>query len=530
MHNCPFPRLDILILGLATSCLFAPAASAQTRPADFDPSPMIKQLADADAAQGAAVIEKLTVEQVPAFIASFDPDSLRSDARDAIMQSIAEKVRKARDAQFDAFEALDNDWDSRTGLPTYKANGAHDPAWDKLAADALESSNKISRAAAAKKFRAAVDAGCTDPLIRYYDVRRSLDMETITPEAALARYRAILPDLDKSPYTPARKFQIRIRILSLCINELAHDPQTRPIAEEMWNGAVHLLPTLASEMPSPLLVREAIAILQKAGTTLGHDRKTDYDKINPHLATLLPNSTVPYAYAAEFYTKWAWDARGGGWASSVTEKGWKLFGQRLSLAEEAATNGANLDPLDGECPAKMIAICMGKSYDRPTMEKWFNRAMLADPDNYDACHAKYYFLLPEWGGSIPDVLAFGRECLKTGTVQSRIPVILLDIHSQLAQDSGQKDAYYAQPEVWKDIDAVYKKLLFDPSRVTTDHKQWLFDRAKYIKYAYTCHQWQTVLTLMDQYKDDVDMQVFGGKTVYNFYKKKATQQLTKSPV
>src|SRR5262245_43970923 len=34
------------------------------------------------------------------------------------------------------------------------------------------------------------------------------------------------------------------------------------------------------------------------------------------------------------YMHWAWEARGSGWANSVSEDGWKLFRERLGLAKK----------------------------------------------------------------------------------------------------------------------------------------------------------------------------------------------------
>ncbi len=177
----------------------------------------------------------------------------------------------------------------------------------------------------------------------------------------------------------------------------------------------------------------------------------------------------------------------------------------------------------------MISICMGRSYGRATMEHWFTRAMLANPDNLRACEAKSVYLYPQWFGNETDALEFGRECLKSGTAGNRIPIVLVDVHDRLAANSHDKDAYYAQPGVWSDIDAVYKKLLSGAEPDVT-LKRLRLDRAQYIQYAYDCHQWQALLDLMDKFKDDIDFNVIGGKGIYAFYKTKAKQQLAKAPV
>ncbi len=301
--------LRIAFLCFVLAALIAVGTSAQSRPSDsdFDPSPIIKLLTTADGKQASAILEKITIPHVPAFIAAFEPNDLREDAHDEILQQVGELVRRARTARVAADKTAEADWDSRTGLAIYKSAGLHNPAWDNLAIDALTTNSTTSREERRKKFKAAVDAGCPDPLVRYYNIRCGLLTKAILPEAALTEYLAILSELEKSAYTPVRTFWLRAQIVQLCLNDLAKSPANYEIASQQWAAAIKMLPTLAEEHGGPILLKDAVEILRSAGQKLGHSSKSDFDQIHPHLALLFPDSALPYDFAADFYVSWAWE-------------------------------------------------------------------------------------------------------------------------------------------------------------------------------------------------------------------------------
>jgi hypothetical protein len=106
----------------------------------------------------------------------------------------------------------------------------------------------------------------------------------------------------------------------------------------------------------------------------------------------------------------------------------------------------------------MIRVELGQGQGRDRMELWFHRAMQANPDNYDACSRKLYYLEPKWYGDAEQMLAFGRECEAGGNWNAGIPYILMKAHLDLAHytDAGwqprpQADYFQANPSAWDDI-------------------------------------------------------------------------------
>ena len=92
-------------------------------------------------------------------------------------------------------------------------------------------------------------------------------------------------------------------------------------------------------------------------------------------------------------------ARGTGFANTVTEAGWEGHKKHLGIAEEALRASWDADPTDPEVATEMIRVCLGRSLPRDEMELWFKRAMEADGDYRNACAAKFQYLLPKWHGT-----------------------------------------------------------------------------------------------------------------------------------
>ncbi|MGD0462934.1 MAG: hypothetical protein ABSB74_10645, partial [Tepidisphaeraceae bacterium] len=192
------------------------------------------------------------------------------------------------------------------------------------------------------------------------------------------------------------------------------------------------------------------------------DRRTLPAALFDELKKSSVDPSVALEVQGKFNTEYAWDARGGGWADSVTQQGWQLFGQRLAKAADALEQAWKLDPTNSDTAASMIDVELGQGQGRDRMELWFSRAMQADPDNYWACSQKLYYLEPKWYGSNEEMLKFGRECLAGGNWDAGIPYILVEAHLRAShytdggwQRSEQKAYFDNNPQAWDEISSVY---------------------------------------------------------------------------
>jgi hypothetical protein len=184
-------------------------------------------------------------------------------------------------------------------------------------------------------------------------------------------------------------------------NPLDPDPQAIRRADATWQQIVEALEHLRAD-PNDLIGMHEQARLYDA---LGEPSFTDSPDYPTHCAELgkwrdrMPDSPVPLVALANAHISWAWEARGAGWASSVTEDGWNKFHTRLDEALRMLERAIKLGVKDGE--AHRLRLLIGMAQDAPTekMLTWFHAGQRLDPLYYPLYRQMAVALMPRWGGS-----------------------------------------------------------------------------------------------------------------------------------
>ena len=232
--------------------------------------------------------------------------------------------------------------------------------------------------------------------------------------------------------------------------------------------------------------RSELVVLWNSMMHLSGDSKQAFEKIDATLAKIPAARGLRLHLTGDFYTHYAWRARGSGLAVGVTEVGWRKFTERAAEARKALEDAWDLDPTDSQSAAAMITVEMAIGEgNRVEMEKWFSRAMEADSDNLDACNRKLLWLEPKWHGSEEDVLDFGRACRDTRNWRAGIPLLVAEAHRRLAEylPITKRVDYYDNPAVWEDIHGVYTDYLKnDPDNQLV--------RSEYAAFCYLCSQYK----------------------------------------
>ncbi|HEX7862314.1 MAG TPA: hypothetical protein VF773_18400 [Verrucomicrobiae bacterium] len=416
---------------------------------------------------------------------------------------------------------------ARIYVPAYEQVGKKDPRWDEaakaylniLAAEAGEEEHnhdaeheKVIQAAREK----VIASGCKDPLVRYMILRQTRDPWRAHEEGT-NDWVQVAHELDGSGYHQYWKFFSYKRAAQALKSgsPRTNSPAVVHYRSETSTRLVQLVKDYT--LPASVMYEAVNSWINEDLSSAKNLREWTYQQIEPAMMQGWGDRVEPHIIRGAFNIKYAWDARGGGWASTVPEDGWEKMRERLGIARRSLSAAWAIEPQE-TIARQMLSVELGDSQGRPAMEMWFNRAMQVNPASYEACEAKLYWLMPKWHGSREDVIAFGRECLtnKNGNV----PLILQEGHRQLAtwheqSGKGKKDDYWKLPGVWEDCKASFEAFFAN----NPDGIGW---RHNYALAAYKCEKWND---LRKQIKllGPVNYSYFGGKEAFDEMVRKAEE-------
>jgi Domain of unknown function (DUF4034) len=125
-----------------------------------------------------------------------------------------------------------------------------------------------------------------------------------------------------------------------------------------------------------------------------------------------PESVTPRLALAETYVKFSYKARGDGYASTVSRKGWNLYYERNDLALSVLIEAAKLKE---RCPfwfEVMQHVVLAQGWEKQQARQLLDRAIAFEPHYYHFYREYAYYLLPKWYGARGDAEAFADETLK----------------------------------------------------------------------------------------------------------------------
>lgn len=115
-----------------------------------------------------------------------------------------------------------------------------------------------------------------------------------------------------------------------------------------------------------------------------------------------PESITAQVCLARALTRYAWNARGSGWANTVTDEGWRLFEERLARAW-TVLEGA--EDLAEKCPGWTEAaqtVALGQGWETADYFKMVDAAIAQEPTYGRYYTNACYYLFPRWYGETGD--------------------------------------------------------------------------------------------------------------------------------
>ncbi|MFE6686409.1 hypothetical protein ACFVFQ_07995 [Streptomyces sp. NPDC057743] len=139
------------------------------------------------------------------------------------------------------------------------------------------------------------------------------------------------------------------------------------------------------------------------------------------------------------HISWGWEARTAELAKNVTQEQWRVFHQRLSIAEEQLLEAAELRPEWVTPWSHLLTSGRGASLAPVVNEARLHAALRRDPLNVEAHLEWVSQLQPRWGGEPGQALAFARGALAHAPQGHRLGCVLAMAHIEDWVESDQGD-------------------------------------------------------------------------------------------
>ena len=122
-----------------------------------------------------------------------------------------------------------------------------------------------------------------------------------------------------------------------------------------------------------------------------------------------PESVSARIALAQTYEIYASEARGGGYANTVSNTGWKLYHERVDMAAATLAEAAKLKE---KCPfwyEAMQNVALAQGWNKAQARKLIDDAVAFEPAYYHYYREYANYLLPKWYGQPGESEAFAEE-------------------------------------------------------------------------------------------------------------------------
>lgn len=139
------------------------------------------------------------------------------------------------------------------------------------------------------------------------------------------------------------------------------------------------------------------------------------------------------------HVSWGWEARTSERAANVTRDQWRVFHERLRIAEEHLFEAAELRPEWVTPWRRLLTSGRGMSLGPVINETRFDAALRRDPLDLETHIDRLSQLQPRWGGEPGQALAFAREAFARAPRGHRIGCVVAMAHIEDWVESDRAD-------------------------------------------------------------------------------------------
>jgi len=350
-------------------------------------------------------------------------------------------------------------YQTRTLDQAYERFSKHDPAWDDAARSYVKTWREtytgegkwMSYADLRLGGKALIDSGCDDPLALYLTGITLQESYQLSEAASLLR-RAV--DGFRNSQHPRARAAYAAAHLAAVLNSMGspEKKEAREIARLAIQWVVESCRDASYLDGEQRLMLWSVEDVGEIMWLEARERLYDALKASPDV-----HPYVTAVTGGRLHVDKAWEARGSGWASTVTEEGWQGFHDNLAVARQLLTDAWEAYPDYPEAPSKMLVLARaGEAGSGETGRLWFDRAVAAQMDYWPAYDAYVTLLLPRWQGSHEQIYDFGVECLATKRFDTIVPFQFFDCVQTISEDIGGYHALWSDPETWSRLETMFE--------------------------------------------------------------------------
>ncbi|WP_338899656.1 hypothetical protein WBG99_31855 [Streptomyces sp. TG1A-60] len=150
------------------------------------------------------------------------------------------------------------------------------------------------------------------------------------------------------------------------------------------------------------------------------------------------------------HISWGWEARTAARAVNVTQEQWRVFHERLRIAEEQLFEAAELQPEWVTPWRRLLTSGRGTSLGPAVNETRLDAALRRDPLDLETHLEWVSQLQPRWGGEPGQALAFARDALAGAPQGHRLGCVIAMAHIEDWVESDSEDCLET-PEIQAEL-------------------------------------------------------------------------------
>ncbi|MCX3058401.1 hypothetical protein [Streptomyces beihaiensis] len=160
---------------------------------------------------------------------------------------------------------------------------------------------------------------------------------------------------------------------------------------------------------------------------------------------------------------WGWEARTRQSAKYVTQEQWRLFHERLHIAEEQLLEAAELRP-DWVAPwCRLLTSGRGMSLGDAVHQARLDAALRREPLDLEAHVERVSQLQPRWSGEPGQALAFARAAFADAPDGHRLGCVIAVAHIEEWMESADDDDHLVTPRTQEELREAALRSILHPA-------------------------------------------------------------------